>query len=157
MPNQEHERERDQTHSYWYIPSALRVNYSLLIMESARMMKMATGEGSPLRQGARTGSRFTFGGYRGLRRRNSRSILFFGSFRVRGYIWVKEVRGWTPGLSTGQGARPKGVGEPHHPRGQPGTPLVSFQYSVGFFWSKNKFRGVSGQLDSVWFSFSSKP
>src|SRR3954470_20902994 len=39
-------RERDQTHSYWYIPSAPRVNYSLLVMESAGMMKMATGEGS---------------------------------------------------------------------------------------------------------------
>ena len=53
MPNQEHERERerererDQTHSYWYIPSAPRVNYSLLVMESAGMMKMATGEGFP--------------------------------------------------------------------------------------------------------------
>ena len=47
MPNQEHERERDQTHSYWYIPSAPRVNYSLLVMESAGMMKMATGVGSP--------------------------------------------------------------------------------------------------------------
>ena len=30
------------------------------------MMKMATGEGSPLRQGAGTGSREVFGGYRGL-------------------------------------------------------------------------------------------
>ena len=29
------ERERDQTHSYWYIPSAPRVNYSLLVMDSA--------------------------------------------------------------------------------------------------------------------------
>ena len=49
MRNKEHERERerDQTHSYWYIPSAPRVNYSLLVMESAGMMKMATGEGSP--------------------------------------------------------------------------------------------------------------
>ena len=55
MPNQEHERERDQTHGYWYIPSAPRVNYSLLVMESAGMMKMATGEGFPLRQGAGTG------------------------------------------------------------------------------------------------------
>ena len=34
-------RERDQTHSYWYIPSASRVNYSLLVMETAGMMKMA--------------------------------------------------------------------------------------------------------------------
>ena len=47
MPPQEHKTERDQTHSYWYIPSAPRVNYSLLVMESAGMMKMATGEGSP--------------------------------------------------------------------------------------------------------------
>ena len=57
MPTQEHEgeRERDQTHSYLYKPSAPRVNYSLLIMESAGMMKMATAGDSPLRQGAGTG------------------------------------------------------------------------------------------------------
>ena len=36
MPSQEHERERDQTHCYWYIPSAPRVNYSFLIMEPER-------------------------------------------------------------------------------------------------------------------------
>ena len=40
-------RERHQTHSYWYIPSAPRVNYSLLVMDSTGMMKMAIGEGSP--------------------------------------------------------------------------------------------------------------
>ena len=55
MPNQEHERERDQTHSYWYIPLAPRVNYSVLVMESVGMLKMATGDDSPLWQGARTG------------------------------------------------------------------------------------------------------
>ena len=49
------ERERDQTHSYWYIPSAPRVNYSLLVMETAGMMKMASGDASPLRQGAGKG------------------------------------------------------------------------------------------------------
>ena len=32
-----------------------RENYSLLVMESTGMMKMATGEGLPLRQGAGTG------------------------------------------------------------------------------------------------------
>ena len=47
--------KRDQTHSYWYIPSALRVNYSLLIMETTRMMKKASGDDFPLRQGAGTG------------------------------------------------------------------------------------------------------
>ena len=41
------EREIDQTHNYWYIPSAPRVNYSLLVMESAGMMKMANGERFP--------------------------------------------------------------------------------------------------------------
>ena len=65
------ERERDQTDSYWYIPSAPRVNYSLLIMESTGMMKKASGEGSLLRQGAGTWSQLVFDGYRGLRRRNS--------------------------------------------------------------------------------------
>ena len=33
--------------SYWYIPSTPRENYSLLVMESTGMMKMATGEGFP--------------------------------------------------------------------------------------------------------------
>ena len=86
MSNQEHERETDQTHSYWYIPSAPRVNYSLLVMESAGMMKMATGEGFPLWQGAGMGSLEVFGGYRGLRRWNSLSILIFDGFRVRRLI-----------------------------------------------------------------------
>src|SRR3989337_4577087 len=40
-------RERDQTHSYWYIHSAPRVNYSLLVMETAGMMNMASGDGFP--------------------------------------------------------------------------------------------------------------
>src|SRR3989337_1917718 len=53
-------RERDQTHSYWYIPSAPRVNYSLLIIVAAGMMKMASGDDFPLRQGAGTGSRLVF-------------------------------------------------------------------------------------------------
>ena len=51
------ERERDQTHSYGYKPSTPRVDYSLLIMVAVGMMKMATGDDSPLRQGAGIGSR----------------------------------------------------------------------------------------------------
>ena len=61
----ERERERDQTHSYWYIPSAPRENYSLLVMESTGMMKMATGEGLPPPTGCQNGSRLAFGGYGG--------------------------------------------------------------------------------------------
>ena len=45
-------RERDQTHSYWYIPSAPRENYSLLIMESTGW---PLERDSPLWQGAGTG------------------------------------------------------------------------------------------------------
>ena len=55
------------------------------------MIKMATGDGFPLRQGAGTGSREVFGGYRGLRQRNSRSILIFDGFRVCRLIYAKEV------------------------------------------------------------------
>src|SRR3990170_4042119 len=93
VPNQEHERERerererDQTHSYCYMPSASRVNYSLLIMETAGMMKMATGDGFPLRQGAEKGSRLVFHGYRGLRRRNSRSRFLFVGFYIYRDFW----------------------------------------------------------------------
>ena len=89
----ERERERDQTHSYWYIPLAPRVNYSLLVMESAGMMKMATGDDFPLRQGAGTGPRLVFGGYRGLRRRNSQSRLFSGGFSIyRNFLRREQVR-----------------------------------------------------------------
>ena len=38
------------------IPSVPRENYSLLVMESTRMMKMATGEGFPPPAGCRNGS-----------------------------------------------------------------------------------------------------
>ena len=55
VPNQEHERERDQTHSYWYKPSSTRVDYSLLIVVAASMMKMATEDYSPLLQGVGMG------------------------------------------------------------------------------------------------------
>jgi hypothetical protein len=40
-------RERDTTHSYWYIPSAPKENYSLLVMETSGMMMMASGDDSP--------------------------------------------------------------------------------------------------------------
>ena len=63
-------------------------------MESAEMMKMATGDGSPLRQGAGTGPRLVFGGYRGLRQRNSQSIPLSDVFRVYGYIQEEECRGF---------------------------------------------------------------
>ena len=105
------------------------------------MMKMATGEGSPLRQGAGTGSRLVFGGYRGLRRRNSRSILFPDRFRVYGYIYIyrrkKYVRGAMRG-PRGWRARQGGWARP-----LPRASLVAFLTCTpslpGCFPSKNNF------------------
>ena len=93
VPNQKHERERDQTHSYWYIPSAPRVNYSLLVMETARMLKMDNGDDFPLRQGAGTGSQVVFGGYRGFRWRNSRSEFISGVSIFIGIFGVENKSG----------------------------------------------------------------
>ena len=48
----------------------ISVDYSLLIVVATGMMKMATGDKSPLRQDAGTGSRLVSRGYRALQRRN---------------------------------------------------------------------------------------
>ena len=134
MPNQEQERERDQTYSYWYIPSAPRVNYSLLVMETARMMKMASGDGFPLRQGAGMGSRLVFHGYRGLRWQNSQSRFLFGGFCIYRNFWRRShVRGVSE--SSMRQGRAQGVGRALHPRGWLGTLLAHLFYSGGFFWS----------------------
>ena len=111
------------------------------------MMKMATGEEFPLRQGAGTGldwfsmaTEASGGGTPDL----------FCSSKFLGYMGIygrKKYVGGPPGCPRGRG-RPGGWARPH-PRGQPGTLLVQLRYSVGFFRSKNKFREVSGQLDSV--------
>ena len=79
------------------------------------MMKMATSEGSPLRQDAGTGSRLTFGGYRGLRRRNSRSNL---RSDVLGYMEIyrrKKYVGGARGAHEG-GGRAQGGGRAPLPR-----------------------------------------
>ena len=81
-------------------------------MDSAGMMKMATGDGFPLRQGAGTGSREVFGGYRGLRWQNSRSIVLPDVFSLYGDIYAKEIRqGGHEGPMRVEGA-PRWVGVP---------------------------------------------
>ena len=78
-----------------------------------------------------------------------------------------EVWGYIRGVGVGNksggprgsheaGARAQGGRVRPHPRGGLGTLLAHLRYSVGFFWSKNDLREISGQLDSVWFSFSAK-
>ena len=69
------------------------------------MMKMATGEGSPLRQGAGTGLDWfsvateAFGG-------ETPDLLCSPDvFRVYGYIWEEEVYQWISGCPRGRAAR----------------------------------------------------
>ena len=50
--------------------------------------------------------------------------------------------GVSPGCPRGRG-HALGGGRAPHPRGQPGTLLACFWYSVGFFWSKNDLRQVA--------------
>ena len=144
----ERERERDHTHSYWYIPSASRVDYSLLVMESTRMMKMATGEGFPPPAGCRNGSRLAFGGYGGFWRQNSRSILFpivlgyMGIYRRKKYVRgsMRGPRGWR--------ARPRGVGAPPYLVASWKLLLRRVQVSWILFVPKITLPKVSFRLDS---------
>ena len=125
VSSQEHEREREiKTHSYWYIPLAPRVNYSLLIMESIGMIMMATREGFPPPAGCRNGSRLVFGGYRGLQRWNSRSRFLSGSLGIYKRCWSREqVRGPRGGHEVAGGA-PAPLGAPPYLVDSPGTPLT---------------------------------
>ena len=79
--------------------------------------------------------------------------LFSGVSMFIGIFGVENKSGGSPRRPRGRGRAQGGRARPH-PRGGLGTLLVHFRYSVGFFWSKNKLHQVSGQLDSVWFSFS---
>src|SRR3989337_713382 len=116
---------------------------------------MATSDGSPLRQGAVTGSRLVFGGYKGLRRRNSRSRLFSGGFCIYRNFWRRfHVRGVRAVHEVG--AHAQGGGRALHPRGQLGTLLAQLFCSGGFFWSIKNPQKFAGQLDFVWYSFSVK-
>ena len=106
------------------------------------MMNMATGEGFPLRQGAGTGldwlsaaTEASSGG--------TPDLLCYSI--VLGYMDIyrrkKYIRGATRG-PRGWRARPL-------PRALLVDPLTCTPSLLGFFPSKNEFREVSGQLDSV--------
>ena len=130
------------------MPSAPRENYSLLVMESAGMMNMATGDGSPLQQGAGTGldwvsvATAASGG-------GTPDLLCSSKFL--GYIGIygrKKYVGGPPGCPRGRVARLGGWARPH-PRGQPETLLVQLRYSVAFFWSKK----ITVNFQVIWTLF----
>ena len=111
------------------------MNYSLLIMESVGMMKMATGEGFPFQQGAGMGlDLFSVAtevcgdvtphlGY------FLEVSLFIGIFGVRN-------KSGGPQVVHKIGRHARGGRGPPHPRGRPGTLLAQLFYSGVFFWSK---------------------
>ena len=84
MPNQEHETEI----KHIAIGTYPQPEGELLPPRHGERRDDEDGHrwGIPLWQGAGTGFRLVFRGYRGLRRRNSRSILFPDVFRVYGHI-----------------------------------------------------------------------
>ena len=117
------------------------------------MMKMATREGFPPPVGCRNGLDWFLVATEA-RGGGTPDLGFF--LEVWGYIRGVGVGNKSRGSSRrprGRGAR-RGVGRAPHPRGGLETLLAHLRYSVGFFWSKNDLREISGQLDSVWFSFS---
>ena len=119
------ERERDQTHSYWYIPLAPRENYSLLVMESTGMMKMATGEGFPFRQGAGMGLELFLVATEAC---GGGTPDLYCVLKVSGHVGIygcrRYVRGAT-GAPRGRGRALGGWARPH-PRGPLVAPLSDF-------------------------------
>ena len=112
------------------------------------MMKMATGEGFPLRQGAGTGldwlsvaTEASGGGTPDL----LCSRMFLGYMEI--YMRKKYIRGVTRG-SRGWRVHPGGWVRPL-PRDLLEASLTCTSSLLGFFPSKNEFREVSGQLDSI--------
>src|SRR4051812_44538918 len=88
------------------------VNYSLLVMETDRMMKMAFGDDFPLRQGAREGLQMRSLRYRGLRWWCGSSRILSGRSYIYRSFWRRfHVRGPTRDRQA-QGARPRGWARP---------------------------------------------
>ena len=70
-----------------YIPSAPRVDYSLLIMASVEMMKMATGDDLPPPAGYWNISRLVFHRYRELRWWSGESRVISDGFYIYRIFW----------------------------------------------------------------------
>ena len=107
---------------------------------------MATGEGFPLRQGARTGldlfsvATEAFGG-------GTPDLGYFLEVSVFiGIFGVGLTSRRCPSRPRGRPTRPGGI---PHPRGRPGTLLAQLFYSGVFFWSIKNHQKLARQLDPV--------
>ena len=112
------------------------------------MMKMATGEGFPLRQGVEMGLDWfsvATEAYGGGTPDLFSVLMFLGYVEI--YRRKKYVRGATRG-SRGWRTHPGGWARPL-PRDLLVGPPMCTPSLLGFFPSKNEFREVSNQLDSV--------
>ena len=99
-----------------------------------RSMKMATGDGFPLRQGAGTGSREVFGGTEA---GSGGTPNLYSVLEVLRHVGIYGCRGYVGGAT----GAPRGRGCAPHPRGQPVSPLTCTPSSLGCFPSKNNFFG----------------
>ena len=115
------------------------MNYSLLIMETAGMMKMASGDDFPLRQGAGIGLQMVFLWYRGVRRRRRCSRLISGGFSIYRIFqrWNHEKRSYE-GPTRQQHTAPPGRAV--MPCEQLVRLLVLPRSFGGLFWSQKNFK-----------------
>ena len=111
------------------------------------MMKMATSDGSPLRQGAGTRPDWFLVATEACGGETPDLGFFLG---VSVFIGIFGV-GFTSGGSL---SRPRDRGARPHPRGRPGTLLAQLFYSGDFFWSIKNHQKLARQLDFIWYSFS---
>ena len=114
------------------------------------MMKMASGDGIPLRQGAGTGSRLVLVATEacGGETPDLSSVL-----EVLGYVGIygcRENVGGATEAPRGRGARPGGRARPH-PCGQGVGPLVLILSPVFFIFSKKCLREFSGHSENFCF------
>jgi len=116
------------------------------------MMKMTTGEGSPLRQGAGTGLDWFLvaieacGG-------GTPDLGYF--LEVSVFIGIFGVGLTSRRRPSHPRGRPTCWGG-GHPRGRPETLLAQLFYSGVFVWSIKNRQKLARQLDSIWYSFSVK-
>ena len=117
-------------------------------MESAGMMKMATGDDSPSGRVPEQGLDWFLVATEAC----GDGIPDLGYFlEVSVFIGIFGVGLKSKRFSSrprGRGPRPGGWARPH-PRGEPGTLLAQLFYSGVFFWSIKNRQKLARQLDSV--------